>query len=98
MFERRTLLPVGIEVAFDLSLNIDAHVGSMTGSDERAVGGVTAGIIGLGLGCSLGMSRQSTSRHETDGGQAALTVTEGQRSKIDRSGVSASPVTVCQNA
>jgi hypothetical protein len=37
-------------------------------------------------------------RHETDGGQAALTVTEGQRSKIDRSGVSASPVTVCQNA
>jgi hypothetical protein len=48
MFERRTLLPVGIEVAFDLSLDIDAHVGSMTGSDERAVGGVTAGIIGLG--------------------------------------------------
>ncbi|MET0457761.1 MAG: SRPBCC family protein [Ilumatobacteraceae bacterium] len=47
-FERRTLLPVDIETAFDLSLDIDAHLDSMEESGERAVAGVTAGIIGLG--------------------------------------------------
>lgn len=33
---------------FDLSLDVDAHVASMAGSDEKAVGGVTGGQIGLG--------------------------------------------------
>jgi hypothetical protein len=47
-FERRTLLPVDRETAFDLSLSIDAHLGSMEHSGERAVGGVTTGLIGLG--------------------------------------------------
>lgn len=36
------------EVLFDLSLSIDAHLASMRSSGERAVGGVTSGIIGLG--------------------------------------------------
>ena len=35
------------EVVFDLSLDIDAHVRSMAGSGERAIGGVTSGTIGL---------------------------------------------------
>lgn len=47
-FERQTLLPVDMEGAFDLSLSIDAHLGSMGNSGERAVAGVTAGFIGLG--------------------------------------------------
>lgn len=33
---------------FDLSLSIDAHLGSMASSRERAVAGVTSGAIGLG--------------------------------------------------
>jgi ligand-binding SRPBCC domain-containing protein len=36
------------ERCFDLSLDIDLHVRSMTDSDERAVGGITSGRIGLG--------------------------------------------------
>jgi ligand-binding SRPBCC domain-containing protein len=33
---------------FDLSLDVDAHTASLAHSDERAVGGVTTGLIGLG--------------------------------------------------
>ena len=36
------------EQLFDLSLSIDAHLGSMSDSGERAVAGVTSGQIGLG--------------------------------------------------
>jgi uncharacterized protein (UPF0548 family)/ligand-binding SRPBCC domain-containing protein len=36
------------DALFDLSLDIDAHLASMAGSGERAVGGVTSGSIGLG--------------------------------------------------
>lgn len=36
------------ERLFDLSLDIDAHVVSMSSSRERAIGGVTGGSIGLG--------------------------------------------------
>jgi ligand-binding SRPBCC domain-containing protein len=36
------------ERCFDLSLDIDLHVGSMSDSDERAIAGVTTGTIGLG--------------------------------------------------
>ena len=47
-FTRETLVPLDPPEAFDLSLSIDAHVGSMAESGERAVDGVTAGVIGLG--------------------------------------------------
>jgi len=47
-FERQTLIPVPIDEAFDMALSIDAHLGSMNRSEERAVAGVTAGEIGLG--------------------------------------------------
>jgi ligand-binding SRPBCC domain-containing protein len=47
-FERTTNLPIGLPLAFDLSLSIDAHLESMAGAGERAVAGVTAGIIGRG--------------------------------------------------
>jgi len=47
-FDTETLMPIGAEAAFDLSLSIDAHVGSFADSGERAVAGVTAGVIGLG--------------------------------------------------
>ncbi|WP_127819197.1 SRPBCC family protein [Microbacterium sp. CPCC 204701] len=36
------------EELFDVSLDIDAHVASMSESKERAVAGVTTGRIGLG--------------------------------------------------
>lgn len=42
----RTTVPV--EQLFDVSLSIDEHVASMAESDERAIGGVTGGSIGLG--------------------------------------------------
>lgn len=45
--ERTTLLAGPIEHAFDLSLSVDAHLASMGASGERAVGGVTEGLIGL---------------------------------------------------
>lgn len=47
-FERRTFLPISCEAAFDLSLSIDAHLGAFRRSGERAVAGVTAGVIGHG--------------------------------------------------
>ena len=36
------------EVCFDLSRSIDVHVESMAASHERAVAGVTSGLIGAG--------------------------------------------------
>ena len=47
-FDSRTILPVDRATAFDLSLSIDAHLDSFERSGERAVGGVTHGVIGLG--------------------------------------------------
>jgi len=47
-FQRATHLPLTPAEAFDLSLSIDAHLGSMSESSERAIGGVTSGLIGLG--------------------------------------------------
>jgi ligand-binding SRPBCC domain-containing protein len=41
-------MPVDQQTAFDLSLSIDAHLESFQASGERAVNGVTAGVIGLG--------------------------------------------------
>jgi ligand-binding SRPBCC domain-containing protein len=47
-FTLHTELSVPPQRAFDLSRSIDAHVDSMAGSRERAVGGVTTGLIGFG--------------------------------------------------
>lgn len=43
-----TKLPSTREAAFELSLSIDAHTSSMSGSGERAVAGVTSGGMTLG--------------------------------------------------
>jgi ligand-binding SRPBCC domain-containing protein len=37
-----------VDVCFDLSRSIDLHVESMAASQERAVAGVTSGLIGAG--------------------------------------------------
>ena len=47
-FEIRTIIEAPPEAVFDLSLDIDAHMASMADSNERAVAGVTSGLIGLG--------------------------------------------------
>ena len=47
-FEQVTIIDAPIAVVFDLSLDIGAHIASMSTSDERAVAGVTSGQIGLG--------------------------------------------------
>jgi hypothetical protein len=47
-FDAQALMPVDQETAFDLSLSIDTHLGSFEHSGERAIDGVTAGLIGLG--------------------------------------------------
>lgn len=43
-----TWLPAARAVCFDLSLSVDAHTGSMGRHRERAIGGVTSGVMGLG--------------------------------------------------
>lgn len=43
-----TELAAPVEVCFDLSRSIDLHLESMIVSGERAVAGVTAGLIGAG--------------------------------------------------
>jgi ligand-binding SRPBCC domain-containing protein len=47
-FETTTLIAAQPAIVFDLSLNIDTHVDSQASANERAVGGVTTGQIGLG--------------------------------------------------
>jgi ligand-binding SRPBCC domain-containing protein len=47
-FEHITTIEAPIDVVFDLSLDIDAHVASMAESGERAVAGTTTGLIGPG--------------------------------------------------
>jgi ligand-binding SRPBCC domain-containing protein len=47
-FECRTRLPIGVHEAFDRSRSIDLHLSSMARSRERAIGGVTSGLIGAG--------------------------------------------------
>ena len=46
-FEVITQLDASPERAFDLSLDVDAHTGSMAKSRERAIRGVTSGGLGL---------------------------------------------------
>jgi len=43
-----TELPSSLEAAFELSLSVDAHTSSMSRSGERAVAGVTSGVLVLG--------------------------------------------------
>lgn len=47
-FECVERVAASVETVFDLSLDIGAHVASMADSGERAIGGVTTGLIGLG--------------------------------------------------
>lgn len=47
-FEHTTIIDAAIGAVFDLALNVDAHVGSMERSRERAIRGVTSGVMGLG--------------------------------------------------
>ncbi|MFI1584241.1 SRPBCC family protein [Embleya sp. NPDC020630] len=47
-FETTTHIRVTPARAFEACLDIDAHTASMASSGERAIGGVTAGRIGLG--------------------------------------------------
>jgi ligand-binding SRPBCC domain-containing protein len=46
--ELRTEVAASLQVVFDLSRSIDAHLDSMSRSRERAVAGVTSGLIELG--------------------------------------------------
>lgn len=48
IFETTTQIAAPPAIAFDLSLSIDAHLDSQAAANERAVGGVTTGQIGLG--------------------------------------------------
>jgi ligand-binding SRPBCC domain-containing protein len=43
-----TVIAAPIGGCFDLSLSVDAHTASMSASGERAVGGVTSGVMRLG--------------------------------------------------
>lgn len=43
-----TECPADAAALFDISLDIDAHVDSMSQSRERAIGGVVSGRIGIG--------------------------------------------------
>lgn len=47
-FTCRTQLGMSPEQAFDLSRSVDAHLGSMAKSGERAVAGVISGLMALG--------------------------------------------------
>ena len=47
-FGCRTHLEMGALEAFDRSRSIDLHIGSMSDSCERAIAGVTTGLIGPG--------------------------------------------------
>lgn len=43
-----TLIDAPAELCFDLARDIDAHIASTAGSEERAVAGVTTGLLGAG--------------------------------------------------
>jgi ligand-binding SRPBCC domain-containing protein len=43
-----TVIAAPIGDCFDLSLSVDAHAASMQASKERAIGGVTSGVMRLG--------------------------------------------------
>jgi ligand-binding SRPBCC domain-containing protein len=43
-----TLIRAPVRVCFDLARSVDAHIASAPGTDERAVDGVTSGLVALG--------------------------------------------------
>lgn len=43
-----TLIDAAAELCFDLARDVDAHIASTAGSGERAVAGVTTGLLGAG--------------------------------------------------
>jgi ligand-binding SRPBCC domain-containing protein len=43
-----TVIGAPVGDCFDLSLSVDAHTASMSASGERAIGGVTSGVMKLG--------------------------------------------------
>jgi ligand-binding SRPBCC domain-containing protein len=43
-----TVIRARVGVCFDLARSVDAHMASATGTDERAVDGVTKGLVTLG--------------------------------------------------
>jgi len=65
--ELKTLLAAPPERCFDLSRSVEAHLHSTSRSGERAVGGVTSGLLGLGDEVTwearhLGVRQRLTSR------------------------------------
>jgi ligand-binding SRPBCC domain-containing protein len=46
--ELQTFVRAPVERCFDLSLSVDVHLDSMAATDERAVAGVTSGVLALG--------------------------------------------------
>lgn len=48
VIELETMINAPAMRVFDLSRCIDLHIESMSGNGERAIGGVTSGLIGLG--------------------------------------------------
>ena len=67
LIELVTRIAAPPEVAFDLARSIDLHVDPTASTGERAVGGVTSGLIGLGEsvtfeGTHLGVRQRLTSR------------------------------------
>lgn len=47
-FECETYVPAGVRETFDRSRSVDLHIASMSASRERAIAGVTAGLISEG--------------------------------------------------
>lgn len=65
-FRIETIIAAPVEVCFDLSRDIDVHMDSMGMTNERAVGGVTSGMVGMGdtvtwEGTHLGLRQRLTS-------------------------------------
>lgn len=48
MIRLETIIRAPIEVCFDLARSVEAHQGSTAATGERAVCGVTSGLLGLG--------------------------------------------------
>lgn len=48
LIELTTIINAPIEECFDLSRSIDLHIQSTAGTNERAIAGVTSGLIGFG--------------------------------------------------
>lgn len=48
VIEIRTVINAPVELCFDLARDIDLHIASTMGTNEKAVHGVTSGLINLG--------------------------------------------------